>query len=146
MSPRFYTRLMTLAVSLAAACGAPLSPSDVAGIYTLQRVANESLPTLLFTSGIRVVADTLRFESGGRGTRITVVEGEPYQGFPARQESSFQFRISDGRIELGFICPPNGNCVAAPHMTFRRADSGLRADFALGERTPLMYARIDSSR
>ena len=150
MAPTSCTRLITLlSVLLPLACGDPLSPSDVAGTYALQRVAGDTLPAVLYTNDnvtVRVFADTLRFTVDHRGALITVRESEPLAGGPStgpvHWETPFTFRIVEDRIEVGFECPINANCVAPPHLVLRRTPTGLRADFALGARLPLSYERV----
>ncbi len=146
------SRLMILCAALLVACGEPLSPSDVAGTYALQRVAGDTLPALLYTAGsvnVRVLADTLQFLSDRHGTQITVRESEPVSGEPStgplRWTSAFVFGITGGRIEVGFECPPNANCVAPPHLVLRPTGDGLEASFALGARIPLTYTRVASA-
>jgi hypothetical protein len=146
------SRLIILCAALAVACGEPLSPRDVAGTYALQRVAGDALPALLYTNGavnVRVFADTLQFLSDGHGTLITVRESEPVSGGPSsgplRRENAFGFRITAARIEVGFECPPNADCVAPPHLILQRTGDGLEAVFALGARIPLTYTRVASA-
>jgi hypothetical protein len=146
-----FTILLCATVPLA--CGEPLSPRDIAGTYALQRVAGDSLPALLYTNEyvtVHVFADTLLFGPDRRGTLITVRESEPLAGGPStgplRGESTFGFRVVEGQIEVTFDCPPNANCAPPPHLVLRRSPAGLQADFALGARTPLSYARLASAR
>jgi hypothetical protein len=135
--------------TLALGCGEPLSPTDVAGSYALQRVAGDSLPTVLFATDswrLRVFAETLRFTSDGRGTIVTVRARESLVGGPSlgptRGENGLGFRIIDGRIEVAFDCSPIGGCTPPPDLVMRRTAQGLRADSAAEARTPLVYARV----
>ena len=145
--------MVLLSAVLALACGEALGPGDIAGTYALQRVAGDPLPAVLYTTQtvvVRVFADTLRFTADRRGISTTVRESEPVTGGPAteprRGETGFSFRVADGRIEVAFDCPINANCVAPPHLVLKRTDAGLRADFALVARTPLLYARVAPTR
>jgi len=138
-----------LCAVLPLACGEPLSPGDVVGIYALQRVASEPLPAVLFTNDyvtVRVFADTLRLSLDSRRMRVFVGVSEPAGAGqpvePLRWESAFGFTIIGDRIEVAFACPPNANCVAPPHLVLERTPDGLRAEFALGERVPLIYDRV----
>jgi len=148
------SRLIILGAALAVACGEPLSPRAVAGTYALQRVAGDALPALLYANGsvnVRVFADTLQFLPDGHGTLITVRESDPVSGGPSsgplRSESAFGFRITAGRIEVGFECPPHVGCVAVagPQLVLRRIGDGLEAVFAQGARIPLTYTRVASA-
>ena len=140
--------LIVLAALLAQGCGESLSPRDVLGIYVLERVADDPLPAVVHSNEdviVRVVAETLYFASTTRGTFSTVREAEPATGespSPAGYETGFGFQVIDDRIEVGFDCPINALCVAPPQLVLRRISEGLRADFALNARTPLIYARV----
>ena len=144
--------LSLVCATLALGCGEPLSPTDVAGTYALQRVAGDPLPTVLFGTDnwrIHVFAETLRFTSDRRGTIVTVRELESLVGWPSlgpmRGDNGLGFRIIDGRIEVAFDCPPSGNCTPPPDLVMRRTAGGLRADSAAEARTPLLYARVPSA-
>jgi hypothetical protein len=140
--------VIVLAALLAQGCGESLNPSDVLGIYVLQQVANDPLPAVLHSNDdvtVRVFAETLYFASTARGTFSTVREAEPATGEPpssANFKTGFGFQTIDDGIEVGFDCPINANCVAPPHLVLRWISDGLRADFALSARTPLIYARL----
>src|ERR1041384_781569 len=107
-------RVVTLFVAgLSLACREPVSPSDVAGAYALQRVAGNSLPTIQYANGdvvVRVFAETLSFTPDGRGEDVTVRQSETVTGGlvtgPERRETAFGFRVVQGRIEIAFDCPP----------------------------------------
>src|SRR5438309_8738627 len=145
MAPRSFARPVILLATLAAGCRAPFSPSDVAGTYALKRIANDPLPTMLFTSGLDVAADTLRLNADGYGTRVFVLNIDPrYAGHDSgRREGDFQFIIVKGHIELTFPCPRNETCIPI-RMKLRPWPDGLLADSASGQRIPLIYARVAS--
>jgi hypothetical protein len=144
--------LPLVCATLALACGEPLSPTDVAGTYALQRVGGDSLPTVLFATDnwrIHVFAETLRFTPDGRGRIVTVRELESLVGWPSlgprRGDNGLGFRIIDGRIEVAFDCPPSGNCTPPPDLVMQRTAEGLRVDSATEARTPLRYVRVPSA-
>lgn len=149
MIARPLTPIMTLVcAALSLACGELFGP-DLEGVYVLRRVAADTLPAVLYTNDhvtVRVLNESLHFTSARRGTRITLRESQPLSGEPPtglrRGEATFGFRVTDGRIEVAFDCPPNANCVAPPHLVLRRTADGLQADFALGGRVPLIYERL----
>ena len=138
-----------LSVGLAVACGDPVAPGDIAGIYTLQRVDSDPLPAVLFPTEfvrVRVLADTLRLNANGSGVQISVREVEPLvPGLPAerssRVASELRFETKRGRIEVSTICPPNAICPPPPHFVARAVAEGLRVDVATGQRVPLLYTR-----
>jgi len=134
-------------VVLTFGCSEPVSPGDIAGTYVLQRVANDPLPAVLYTvngMSVRVIAETLQFTPDLRGRLSTNREiespGAPIE--PASWATAFTFRFISERIEVAFPCPPNADCLAPPHLVLRQTADGLLADFALGARTPLVYARL----
>jgi hypothetical protein len=145
--------LLALPLLATVACSEPLRPGDVAGVYALQRVGGEPLPTVLYANDyarVHVLADTLRFSADGSGLRTSVLTVEPLKatlapsgGEPTHR--SFYFRIVGGRIEIGLDCPPNANCVAPPHLVGLRTHNGLRVS-EFGGNAPLLYARIDGRR
>jgi hypothetical protein len=143
---------MTLFIAgLPLACGEPLSPRDVAGVYALQRVAGNSLPTILYANGyvtVRVFAETLSFTPDGRGEDVTVQQNETATGGlvtgPERSETAFGFRVVQGRIEIAFDCPPGADCVAPPHIVARPTPNGLEVQYAIGARVPQIFARLAS--
>jgi len=136
--------------AIAIACGDPLAPQNIAGTYTLQRVDNDPLPTVLLTTEsvrVRVLADTLSLNADGSGIQISVWETEPLvEGIapenPVRIEAALRFETAGGRVEVTVLCPPNANCTPPPHLLARTASEGLRVDFASGQRVPLRYARV----
>jgi hypothetical protein len=154
MTARRIARTITLlCAAIPVACSDSLAPGDVVGTYALRSVAGDALPTLLYTTEfvkIRVFADTLRFTLDGRGSSSTFRESEPVKGDgptePFRWQQEFSYKLVDDRIEVAFICPPNANCAAPPHIVLRGVSTGLRADFAYGARLPLFYSLVDRGR
>ena len=141
-----------LAAGLAAACTEPLAPGDVLGTYALQGVAGRLLPAVVDSSSdliVRVFADTLHLSNDGHGTRVRIAEYQyPTGAFPTdtlRWDSPLSFRVVLERIEIGFVCPWNADCVAPPHVIAWRTSGGLRAGWALGERVPQEYVRLTSA-
>lgn len=134
----------------AIACGDLLAPRDLAGTYALQRVDNDPLPTVLFTTEyarVGVLADTVRLNADGTGTQVRVSESEPLvEGIapesPTRVEGALRFETVGSRIEVTFFCPPNANCAPPPHRVARAVSEGLRVVVAAGQRVPLLYARV----
>ena len=134
-------------VVLTFACGESLGPGDIAGTYVLQRVANDPLPAVLYAvngRSVRVIAETLQFTPDLRGRLSTnrEIESPGAAVEPAGWATAFTFRLISDRIEVAFPCPPNANCLPPPHLVLRQTADGVLADFAMGARTPLVYARL----
>lgn len=125
-------------------------PRELEGEYVLSTVAGEALPAIVVDNGfavLRVIADTLRLYGDGTGVRITVVDitsevtidgTEPRH----RWEEGFSYRVTVGRFEAEFPCPPNASCIAPPHLVGTLGDAGPILTFAVGWRVPLAYSRI----
>ena len=135
-------------VVLTFGCSESLSPADIAGTYLLRRVANDTLPAVVYSFNgmtVRVIAETLQFTPNLRGRLSTIRERESATGGPidpASWATVFVYDVVDDRIEVGFVCGPAANCVPPPHLVLRQTADGLRADYAVGTRTPLVYARL----
>jgi hypothetical protein len=147
--------LAVLSAAAAIACGDPLAPEEIAGIYALQRVEADHLPTVLYTNEfvrVRVLADTIRLRADGTGMRFGVWEFEPLQeGLelenPASGETDLRFETVGANIEIAFVCPPNANCLPPPHLVAGKLSEGLLVNIAPGQRVrlPLLYARVAGS-
>ena len=135
-------------------CDSPLSPTDLAGTYVLQRIAANPLPAELYRNedvAVRVIADTIRLRADGTASTAGATELEWLRdGAASREQSSSEsaahFRIVDGRIEITWICPINANCAEGPHLIARRDGDGLRVEHVLGANGPLFYTRIADMR
>ena len=148
---RFRTAVQMLLLTLVLGCGQTLAPNDAASSYVLQQVGPDPLPAVLFSSQdvtIRVFADTIRLSVKGTGTQSTLEEVRPTKGMQVDTASitaSFSFRETDGRLEIAFSCPINANCAPPPHLIATLIPAGLRVDYAMGSRVPLIYARLPGS-
>src|SRR5207249_11164622 len=61
-------------VVLTFGCSESLSPADIAGTYLLRRVANDTLPAVVYSFNgmtVRVIAETLQFTPNLRGRLST---------------------------------------------------------------------------
>ena len=139
---------LLVAVILVAACDNPLEPSDVAGIYVLERVQSDPLPAVVHGSwaGITtVLSDTIELNPDRTGVRhgwLNIVSDYVTEPGDIRFESSFTYRIDEGRVEISFSCPPNAMCLPPPHMVLLPIGWGMRLDFDGSFRTPAYYRRV----
>lgn len=140
---------VALLAVLTLGCRESLEPEAVVGTWSLQRVVDDPLPTVLYSTEhvvVWVTSDTIRLRADGSGTisgvrsYTPVEQGVEPQG-PGWSQSDIHFRVIDGRIEIEYVCPINASCIAPPHLIARPADDGLRVDFAIGSRVPLFYSR-----
>ena len=149
--------LAVFSAAAAIACGDPLAlaPTEIAGIYALQRVESDHLPTVLYTNEfvrVRVLADTIRLRADGTGMQFGVHESEPLQeGLelenPVRGETDLRYEIVGANIEIAHVCPPNANCLPPPHFIARKPSEELLVHSAPGQlvRVPLFYTRVPGS-
>jgi hypothetical protein len=137
--------LLILAAPLG--CGDPIRPSDLEGIYVLERIGSDALPAVLQSDQylrVYIVADTLLLNEDGSGRRTGLLEYEGLQGGEVTSgevpvASEFTFQIVRGRIEIAFACEDTRSCVAPPHFIARLKDGGLQVFYAVGGRVPLIY-------
>lgn len=146
--PRAALAAAALAAGLApAACDDPVRPGDLAGVYVLQSVAGDALPTVAYTTpgfAARVLADTLRLAADGTGSEARRAVNDPPApdaGTPYATLSAFTYAVVGGRVEVTYVCPPNADCVAGPHLVARLEGGGLVVEQALAQRVPQVYAR-----
>jgi hypothetical protein len=139
--------LLTFTAGLS--CSDGLEQSALPGTYALEQVVGDALPAVLYVSEdvtIRILADTLRLDEGGVGTRIDLVHittaGDPQPDNPIPGESNFRYNIERGVIKISFDCPPNANCAPPPHMVGRFSGNGLTFHYALAERVPQVYSQV----
>jgi hypothetical protein len=150
VTPRATVALALLVCSAVVACRDPLRPEDVVGVYALQWVESDVLPTVLYTNDnvrVRVLADTLRFRADGTGERAGLVESESLRPGVAsagqrRAQQEFRFRTGRGRIEIAFVCPINANCAAPPHIVAKPVRGGLLVEYDLGARVPQVFTTV----
>jgi hypothetical protein len=144
-------RAPLVALVLVLGCGDSLAPEDLRGVYVLRSIAGEPLPTVAGGNEwltIHALADTLRFGSDGRGTRSvvqeTVTHADGARSGRAHGQQEFFYHIVRGRVEIGFPCPPNANCMPPPHLVARRAAGGLTVEAPRQTlRAPMRYARVE---
>ena len=150
-SPHVATCLALLIAIACFGCSDPVEPADVADVYVLERVGSDPLPAVYDSNAyvrVRVLADTLRLRADGTGTRTGLLEYEALQNgdgapqaVPVAQD--FAFEVVLGRVEIAFVCADWASCIAPPHYIARPQPSGLRVDYALGGRVPLIYRALD---
>ena len=146
MGLRILFALSPLVFSLS--CGDPTGPLDRDGYYALVTVDGDPLPAQVFQNeSVRVtsVSETLRFRPDGTGTRVSEELVEQPAGATPEQmhfDTPFHYIVANGRVQIGFDCPPNASCVAPPHMIGRMTGAGISFDYVLGARTPQEYVLV----
>src|SRR4051812_1300422 len=146
-------RLLLLATApllLATSCRDITAPLDYDSNYTLTSIAGDPLPARSFENDymrMTSIAETLRFRPDGTGNRVSVERVEYVAGGTAPEElhfeAPFHYSVVDGRVQIGFDCPPNALCAAPPHMLGRLTSDGIRFDYVLGARVPQQYLKVE---
>ena len=139
-------RAVVLAATIGA-CGGPLAPSDVPGLYTLKARDGAPLPVLVYSGGtidIFVISETLRFFPARTGLHSAVHEHRAVGGGieVQRQSREFSYEVIDDRIEITMICGPLENCTPPPHLVLYRFGEGLRTMPPPRGPPMLWYARV----
>lgn len=139
-----------LGALLLAGCESPLTPTDVAGTYVLERVGSSPLPAPIVATDnftITLVTDTLRLKTDETGSEVRRQEVSSNAGdAPAHLERSdvpLVYRTRAGGIELSYLCPPDAVCLdvfVAP-IVGTRTDTGLVLHGVEGK--DLVFRRIE---
>jgi hypothetical protein len=119
--------------------------------YVLREVDGDPLPTVLLATElveVRVLSDTLRLRSDGRGSisgvreTIPLTPDTPAEG-PQPITIPFHYQTNGNRIEIAFDCPDLALCIPPPHL-IADPDGGLVVHWApsLRGREPLIYAPV----
>ena len=149
MRARLFRPLLAAApLLLTLSCNDPTGPLVDDARYDLVHIAGEALPAQAFqTDLVRVTteSETLRFRADGTGSdiRSQLVE-QPAGATPEEMhfDTPFHYVVANGRIQIGFDCPPNASCVAPPHMIGRMTSAGISFDYVLGARTPQEFVLV----
>jgi len=119
-----------------AACGDPLAPRDVAGIYTLQNTPRVILGSAF---SVRILADTFVLRADGTGVRRTHYEvTDTASTTPVREARSagFTFRVEERAVGFLWLCPPATVCVGVRQRDW----------YDLSGETRAMWSREDDRR
>ncbi len=147
--------LAGLLIMLTSACGDSLAPGTLGQAYSLTRVANDPLPTVLQANEnvtIRVIAQVIRFGPKGAGsiseTKEVVFRDDPDPAPPAEVHYGMHWAEAAGRIEIEFDCPATPNCVGGPHLIARIDGSDLQAEWGphVTGRSPLRYEEVPATQ
>ena len=131
-----------------AACSDPTGPGRFAGGYRLDRYEGMPLPAITYQSG--ATSATILQQSLMLGEEGTGVAGwtmrfvDPIA--PAGTENTFsqalRFEVRNGMIEITFVCPPNADCIAGPHLVGGRVDGGLALSPPASSKPASIYRRV----
>ena len=142
---RSVTAVAVLAIS---ACNDPTGPGRFAGSYRLERYDGVSLPAITYRSGVTsvtILRGSLMLGDEGTGVATSttrVVDPNTPQGSETTFSQLLRFEVRDGRIEITFVCPPNADCIAGPHLVGARVDGGLALSPRASSKPASIYRRV----
>ena len=143
-----FRTLALAAASLGIACGSPLSPAKVTGVYALESRGGAALPALILSSDamdVYLISETLVLGANGRGQRSAVQEirriGEETE--TTTWQRQLVYDSVDDRIEITMICGPAELCTPAPHLVLYRSARGLQTRDDAGAPPVLSYVRVE---
>lgn len=149
---RRFVRLVTTLGGAAAfplGCGDSVGPHTLAGRYELVRYEGNRLPAITnqSPSGTSYVVGQ-RFVIGADGTGTVSIAGKTVdaahpQGDAYSYSHPFTYRVRDNRIEITYVCPPNADCIAGPHLTGERLSGGLALSPPTSSKPASLYTRIE---
>jgi hypothetical protein len=149
--------LAALVVALSSACsGDSLAPGTLGEEYVLASVANDPLPTTLYTTSsasLHIISQSIRFGPKGAGSITETTEvvphaaGEPAEG-PKQHTYGMHWVETDGGVEVNFDCPlGTADCLPGPHLIGRIVGNTIQATWGAGinGRAPLRYEEVSAS-
>ena len=137
-----------IAVLGALGCSSSTGPDEFTGRYDLERYEGQTLPAVTFQSSAGesfVVAQRIILGDNGNGVITSTLRTVQLQ--PPRDETfpvarPVTFTVSGTRIEITYICPPNADCIAGPHLVGERSGNSLVLAWPASSKPASVYKRI----
>ncbi len=154
MSVRTLTLLAAGVLSAAMlGCRDGTSPGQVSGTWVLERIGDDPVPSVIFRQGgttVRILADTLRLGTAGRGRFVRIqaivdADGNPSPAGPSRLETALRYTVHLSTVEIFYVCPINALCTAGPHLIGLRNGDRMFVEDALVPEDVRFYRRVGSS-
>ena len=140
--------LVIFAAVAVQACSDASGPDGLPGTYRLERFEARELPAVTNQSSagtVFIVSQRVILGDEGKGGTITegrsVDDAHP-QGSDFSYAQALSYVVRGARIEITFICPPNADCIAGPHLVGEQIDSGLALGPPASSRPASTYKRI----
>ena len=130
------------------ACGDPTGPGRFAGSYRLDRYEGVPLPATTYQAGttsVTILQQSLMLGEEGTGVASSttrVVDPDTPQGEENTFSQLLRFEVRNGMIEITFVCPPDADCIAGPHLVGTRVDGGLALSPPTSSRPASIYRRV----
>lgn len=141
--------LVVFAAVASQSCSEPSGPDGLPGAYRLERFEGRALPAVMNQSSagtVFIVSQRVILGDDGKGGTITegrsVDDAHP-QGSDFSYAQALSYVVRGSRIEITFICPPNADCIAGPHLVGERIVGGLALAAPVSSRPASTYNRID---
>jgi hypothetical protein len=152
VSDRFVPALKAALIATVAftlACSDGSGPGDLAGRYRLERYEGSPLPAVRFQSSdgtTLVVSEQIVLDEDGEGLRFNTgrtVDAAHPQGDDYSYTQALTYQVRNGQIAITFICPPNADCIAGPHLVGERVAGGIALAPPTSSKPASIYKQID---
>jgi hypothetical protein len=140
--------VIAFALFVVSACDNPTGPEQFAGRYRLERYEGAAMPAISYESGstsVTILQASLLLGEEGTGVLTTttrVVDPVRPQGEEDTFSQLLRFGVRDGRIEITFVCPPNADCIAGPHLVGEEVDGDLALAPPTSSKLASIYRRV----
>jgi hypothetical protein len=139
---------IALAVLTAQACGDGTGPGRFTGSYDLRRYEGVPIPVITSQSdagSVSIVAQRIVLGDDGKGgmsTTIRVVNAVTPQGALTGYSQALTYVGLGAKIAITFICPPNADCLAGPHLVGERNGDDLTVARPQSSKPASVYSRV----
>jgi hypothetical protein len=149
--------LAALVIALSSACsGESLAPGTLGEEYVLASVANDPLPTTLYTTSsasLHIISQSIRFGPKGAGSITETTEMVPHSASeasegPKQRTYGIHWVEREGRVEVNFDCSSGtADCLPGPHLIGQIEGNTIQATWGpgLSGRAPLRYEVVPAS-
>ena len=151
MTPRFVSPAVGIGLvfTAAQACSDATGPGRFAGTYRLDRFQGQALPAVMFQGvggATYIVNERIMLDDKGEGIIFTTsktVDSQNPSGESVSYARALSFTVRDARIEITYICPPNADCIAGPHIVGERVGRDLALAPPSSSKPASFYKRLD---
>jgi hypothetical protein len=130
-------------------CSDASGPGDLAGRYRLERYEGSPLPAVMFQSSAGtsfIVSEQIVLDEDGDGLRFATgrtVDAAHPQGDDFSYSHALTYTARNGQIAITFICPPNADCIAGPHLIGERVAGGIALGPPASSKPASIYKLVD---
>ena len=148
MRQRVLRSALPFVVLAVVACSDTTGPDHFAGSYRLERYEGAALPAVTYQAGttsVTILRQSLMLGEEGTGVATSttrVVDPTTPQGSENTFSSLLRFEVRGGKIEITYVCPPDADCIAGPHLVGERVDGSLVLSPPASSRPASIYRRV----